>query len=240
MPPESCSNEVNGDEHSVGVPVFHNPYRKNRTDLGIQKTMSLCLVSVGLAPFRFPDGLYVFCGKDCGIQGHPRNVHSTIEDIKQVKGIGGNVGGAVLTGYDYAFTEQGSLPFAQGLGFGVRVLNSIFIAAAATIMARRLWLLPTTTERTLGRETTDTPTAYAKNLIPVLSADDETLVELSDCFPLMMDGAIWSAGYSSTEIANEKARRRRHWQRSRAWRTTKLLCRPVQLLLRATVCTGGR
>ena len=113
------------------------------------------------------------------------------------------MGGAVLTGYDYAFTSKAPYPSHKDSASAFSIeLDTI--AAAATIMARVALAFAYDDGTYSGQEDYDTPTAYAKNLIPVLSADDETLVELSNCF--LYDGQCdLVRRYSSTEIANEKA-----------------------------------
>lgn len=113
---------------------------------------------------------------------------------------GGNKGGAVLTGYDYAFTKrppyQSHLNWIQNQDMD---LNSI--ASAATILARTA--LAAAYDN--GGYDYSTASYYAKNAISELAADNEMLVELADC--LFVDGNCkLLSKYAAMDAANENAR----------------------------------
>eukprot|EP00978_Attheya_sp_CCMP212_P023385 scaffold71562_cov60-Attheya_sp.AAC.1 len=89
----------------------------------------------------------------------------------------GGVGGAILSGYDDAFAT-GSLYHSHLDSNFVRPIDMDAIAAAATIMARAA--LATASDD--GDMDSDTAAQNAATAIPSLSSDDETLLELADCF----------------------------------------------------------
>ena len=113
---------------------------------------------------------------------------------------GGQVGGAVLTGYDYAFANR--MQYHSHLDSADMYSISLdSIAAAATISARSILAAAYDD----GSYDYETAAGYAVNLIPELSSDDETLVELSNC--LFWDGDCdLLQKYSSTETANDRIR----------------------------------
>lgn len=89
----------------------------------------------------------------------------------------GAIGGAVLTGYDYAFSNK--VPYHSVFDSAqYQSINLKSIASAATIVARA-----TLAAAYDGGNNYDAETAaqYAVNLIPELSYQDEILVELADC-----------------------------------------------------------
>jgi len=89
----------------------------------------------------------------------------------------GSVGGAVLTGYDYAFTNKA--PYHSHLDSASIIATSRkSVAAAATIIARAA----VAAAYDDGSYDYETASAYALNLIPELDYDDETLGELANCF----------------------------------------------------------
>eukprot|EP00535_Pseudo-nitzschia_heimii_P009163 CAMPEP_0197173592 /NCGR_PEP_ID=MMETSP1423-20130617/463_1 /TAXON_ID=476441 /ORGANISM="Pseudo-nitzschia heimii, Strain UNC1101" /LENGTH=797 /DNA_ID=CAMNT_0042622427 /DNA_START=86 /DNA_END=2479 /DNA_ORIENTATION=- len=109
---------------------------------------------------------------------------------------GGNVDGAVLTGYDYVFTKrppyQSHLQWSQGM-------NLKAIASSATIMARAALAAAYDD----GEYDYETASAYASNLISELSYDDDLLVELADC--LFVDGNCkLLKKYASMEASNDR------------------------------------
>jgi nicastrin len=91
----------------------------------------------------------------------------------------GAAGGAVLTGYDYAFTTHS--PYHSHMASSsIHGMNYKSIAAAATIVARAA--LAAAYDAGDGSYDYETASAYALNLIPnELSYQDETLVALADC-----------------------------------------------------------
>jgi len=108
----------------------------------------------------------------------------------------GNVGGAVLTGYDYAFTNKvpyhSHMDSATHQGIGLKS-----VAAAATIVARSALAAAYDS----GDYDYETAAAYAANLIPELDYQDEFLQELAHC--LFYDGLCdLIRRYSSVEMAN--------------------------------------
>jgi nicastrin len=112
----------------------------------------------------------------------------------------GNVGGAVLTGYDYAFRTrppyQSHLNWAQNQSMNLKA-----IASAATIVARAA--LAGAYDN--GSYDYATASSYAKNLISELSPDNEILVELANC--LFVDGKCSMLNkFASMEAANERVK----------------------------------
>ena len=113
---------------------------------------------------------------------------------------GGQVGGAVLTGYDYRFNKnppyQSHLNWAQESS-----MNYKAIAAAATMIAR------TALAAAYDDGSYDYATAakYAYNKIGALDYQDETFVELAQCLHLNGNCKMLDK-YASLEAKNEKAR----------------------------------
>jgi nicastrin len=113
---------------------------------------------------------------------------------------GGQVGGAVLTGYDYAFSNK--VPYHSHRDSAILYTVSLdSIAAAATIMARGI-VAAASDDGSYDYESAST---YALNLIPELASDDASLVELSDC--LLKNGECsLLRKYSGVETANDRVR----------------------------------
>lgn len=111
----------------------------------------------------------------------------------------GAVGGAVLTGYDYAFTNK--VPYHSHMDSAtVASIKLDSVASAATILARAA----VAAAYDGGNYDSDSASAYAVNLIPELSASDESLVELAKC--LYQNGACkLLKKYAAMEMANERA-----------------------------------
>ena len=112
----------------------------------------------------------------------------------------GAVGGAVLSGYDYAFTNK--VPYHSHRDsadyFSVNLKS---IAAAATIAARSI--LAAAYDN--GSYDYATSATYAKNLIGEMSYDDADLVALANC--LFHNGQCdLIQKYSSVDAANERIR----------------------------------
>ena len=116
----------------------------------------------------------------------------------------GAVGGAVLTGYDYSFTNKVAYHshLDSANNFDVELDT---IAAAATVMARAVLAFAYDDGSYSGSGDYQTPATYAKNLIPELDQNDEMLVALAQC--LFYDGGQCDLihQYSSMEAANSKA-----------------------------------
>lgn len=114
----------------------------------------------------------------------------------------GAKGGVLLTGYDYAFT--GKVPYhSHHDSASVSIVNLKSIAAAATILARGVVAaaFDDGSDENGGYENA---AYYAKNKIPELSYQDESLVELSNC--LFYDGSCnLISKYSDVETANARA-----------------------------------
>lgn len=132
---------------------------------------------------------------DNGNDGYPYPP-TPLNSLRSVTG--GNVDGAVLTGYDYVFTKrppyQSHHHWIQGQSMSLKS-----IASAATIMARTA--LAAAYDN--GDYDYETASAYANNNIPELSYNDEFLVELADC--LFVDGNCKLLNkYASMEASNEK------------------------------------
>ncbi|GKY99432.1 hypothetical protein MPSEU_000897800 [Mayamaea pseudoterrestris] len=113
----------------------------------------------------------------------------------------GAIGGAVLTGYDYAFTTK--VPYHSHMDSAT--VNSIkidSIAGAATILARAA--VAAAYDGAVNYDS-DTASAYAANLIPELSESDSTLKQLANCL-YQNAGCSLIRTYASVEMANERAR----------------------------------
>ena len=109
---------------------------------------------------------------------------------------GGDVDGAVLTGYDYKFGKrppyQSHLQWDQGM-------NLKAIASSATIMARTALAAAYDD----GEYDYETAATYATNTISELSYDDDLLVGLANC--LFVDGNCKLLNkYASMEAANDR------------------------------------
>jgi nicastrin len=112
----------------------------------------------------------------------------------------GAVGGAVLTGYDYAFTNK--VPYHSHMdSASVYQVDLKSIAAAATIIARTA----VAAAYDDGSYDYETAAAYAKNLIPSISYKNEVLVELADCVYYNGQCDLFQK-YSQVETANERSR----------------------------------
>jgi nicastrin len=113
---------------------------------------------------------------------------------------GGAVGGAVLTGYDYAFLS--SVPYhSHRDSASMSKVNLKSIAAAATIVARGILAAAYDD----GSYDYATAATYAKSTIEELADDDEVLVELADC--LLYNGECdMLKKYSSVEVQNDRIR----------------------------------
>lgn len=116
---------------------------------------------------------------------------------------GGNKGGAILTGYDYAFS--GKVPFQSHRdAAGSEYINLKSIAATATILARTV-VAAAYDDGSNDNGGYQNAAYFAKNVIPELSSNDEDLLELSNC--LFYGNSCSLIGkYSDVEIANDKAR----------------------------------
>jgi nicastrin len=115
---------------------------------------------------------------------------------------GGTIGGAVLTGYDYDFPSK--LPYHTEKDVPAYIELQT-IAATATIIARTVLAAAYDDGTYSGAGDYSTPTTYAKNLIPELSYNDATLIEISNCF-LYNGNCDMIMKYSSMEALNEKLR----------------------------------
>jgi nicastrin len=115
----------------------------------------------------------------------------------------GDVGGVVLTGYDYAFTSR--VPYHSHWDVGKQISLSN-IAAAATILARSAVAAAYDDGTYYNNNEYDTPAQYAKSVIAEdLAEDDELLVQLANCF--LYDGSCETLRkYSAMEANNEKLR----------------------------------
>ena len=117
----------------------------------------------------------------------------------------GAVGGAVLTGYDYSFTNKVAYHSHLDSAYNFDVeLDTI--AAAATVMARAALAYAYDDGSYSGNNDFQTPATYAKNLIPELDQNDEMFVALAKC--LFYDGGKCDVihRYSVMEAANSKAK----------------------------------
>lgn len=112
----------------------------------------------------------------------------------------GAAGGAVLTGYDYAFTNQ--LPYHSHLESNdYKEMDLDAIAASATLLARAA--LAAAYDG--GQYDYATSSQYAQQYIGELSSNDETLNVLANC--LFKDGNCdFLKKYNEMERKNDKAR----------------------------------
>eukprot|EP00339_Tiarina_fusa_P008844 CAMPEP_0117078572 /NCGR_PEP_ID=MMETSP0472-20121206/55412_1 /TAXON_ID=693140 ORGANISM="Tiarina fusus, Strain LIS" /NCGR_SAMPLE_ID=MMETSP0472 /ASSEMBLY_ACC=CAM_ASM_000603 /LENGTH=793 /DNA_ID=CAMNT_0004805395 /DNA_START=184 /DNA_END=2565 /DNA_ORIENTATION=+ len=113
---------------------------------------------------------------------------------------GGQYGGAVLSGYDYAFTKRP--PYQSHLNSVVDTqMNLKAIASAATIVARAALAAAYDD----GSGDYETSAEYAADVIGELSSSNEILLELADC--LFVDGNCKKLKkYAAMEAANERSR----------------------------------
>lgn len=111
---------------------------------------------------------------------------------------GGNVDGAVLTGYDYHFTKRP--PYQSHLQWiKDQNMNLKAIASSATIMARTALAAAYDD----GEYDYESASTYAKNAIPELSYENDVLVDLANC--LFVNGNCkLLKKHASMEAANDK------------------------------------
>lgn len=115
---------------------------------------------------------------------------------------GGSKGGAILTGYDYAFS--GKAPFQSHRdSAGSVYINLKSIAAAATILARTV-VAAAYDDGSNDYGGYQNSAYYAKNLLPELSSSDEDLLELSNCLFYRSSCSLLNR-YSDVETANARA-----------------------------------
>lgn len=112
----------------------------------------------------------------------------------------GNVGGAVLTGYDYAFTKRP--PYQSHLSLlHNTAIDYKAVASAATMLARTA-VAAAYDDGDMDYEDSGD---YALKVIPQLSYDNDILVELADC--LYSNGNCQMLKkYSSMEASTERRR----------------------------------
>jgi len=91
----------------------------------------------------------------------------------------GAVGGAVLAGYDDSYADK-ALYHSHLDSNEYRSINLDSVAAAATLLARSA-LAAAYDDGSMDDDSLDAAVEYATDLIPELSAEDETFVELSEC-----------------------------------------------------------
>mmetsp|Transcript_16665 Transcript_16665/g.23482 ORF Transcript_16665/g.23482 Transcript_16665/m.23482 type:complete len:789 (+) Transcript_16665:228-2594(+) len=91
----------------------------------------------------------------------------------------GAVGGAVLAGYDDTYADK-ALYHSHLDSNQYRSINLDSVAAAATLLARSA-VAAAYDDGSMDDDSLEAAVDYATNLIPELSADDETFVELSEC-----------------------------------------------------------
>lgn len=110
---------------------------------------------------------------------------------------GGAVGGAVLAGFDDAYVND-ALYHSHRDSVKTRAMNADAVAAAATLLARAALAAAYDD----GSMDADSAAEYAANLIPELTSDDETFLELSEC--LYNDGHCdLVRSYSNVESSND-------------------------------------
>ncbi len=173
----------------VGVPTGDgNLYVHNSGEGGMGSFLAKVMMSSGTSYYTA-----VASAAQNGNDGYPYPP-TPLTSLRSVSG--GNVDGAVLTGYDYKFTKRP--PYQSHLQWG-QGMNLKAIASAATIMARTA--LAAAYDN--GDYDYETAATYAGNTISELSYDDELLVELADC--LFADGNCkLLKKYASMEAANDR------------------------------------
>jgi nicastrin len=173
----------------VGVPAGDgNLYVHNSGQGGMGTFLAKVMKSSGTSYYSA-----VASAAENGNDGYPYPP-SPLNSLRSVTG--GNVDGAVLTGYDYVFTKrppyQSHLQWSKGM-------NLKAIASSATIMARTALAAAYDD----GEYDYETASTYASNIISELSYDDDLLVELADC--LFVDGNCKLLNkYASMEAANDQ------------------------------------
>jgi len=173
----------------VGVPAGDgNLYVHNSGQGDMGSFMAKVMMNTGTSYYNA-----VASAAENGNDGYPYPP-TPLNSLRSVTG--GNVDGAVLTGYDYVFTKrppyQSHLQWNQGM-------NMKAIASSATIIARTA--LAAAYDN--GEYDDETASAYASNIIPELSYDDDLLVELGNC--LFADGNCkLLKKYASMEAANDR------------------------------------
>eukprot|EP00934_Nitzschia_sp_Nitz4_P002391 Nitzschia sp. Nitz4//scaffold20_size174350//62996//65293//NITZ4_002094-RA/size174350-processed-gene-0.20-mRNA-1//1//CDS//3329541785//2386//frame0 len=112
----------------------------------------------------------------------------------------GNYGGAVLTGYDYAFTLRP--PYQSHMNWvDFMDMNYKAISSAATMLARTALAAAYDD----GSNDYETAAEYAANVIPELSYNDDLLLALGNC--LLSNGACdLLQNYANMEAKNERKR----------------------------------
>jgi nicastrin len=112
----------------------------------------------------------------------------------------GTYGGAVLTGYDYAFTKRP--PYQSHLNWiNHQEMDLKAIAASATILARSALAAAYDD----GSYDYATASSYAINIIPELSYENDVLVQLADC--LFVNGNCqYLKKYAAMDAANDHTR----------------------------------
>lgn len=110
------------------------------------------------------------------------------------------VGGVVLTGYDYAFSNQ--VPYHSHVDSAyIHEPNYESIASAATLVARAA----VAAAYDNGNYNYNQASAYASNLIPELDAEDADFLELADCFFYNGQCKLLQK-YASVELSNQRSR----------------------------------
>lgn len=116
---------------------------------------------------------------------------------------GGAVGGALLTGYDYAFT--GKVPYHSHRDSATVASISLNSVAAAATMIARAAVAAAYDDGSNDYGGYQNAAKYAKNIIPELSYKDDDLVELSNC--LLYGGSCnIISKFNDVEKSNEKIR----------------------------------
>jgi nicastrin len=172
----------------VGVPAGDgNLYVHNSGQGGMGTFLANAMMNSGTSYYNA-----VASAAQNGNNGYPYPP-TPLNSLRSVTG--GDVDGAVLTGYDYVFTKrppyQSHLQWNQGM-------NLKAIASSATILARTALAAAYDD----GEYDYETASTYANNAISELSYDDDLLVELADC--LFVNGNCkLLKKYASMEASND-------------------------------------
>lgn len=155
----------------VGVPSGQgNLYVHNENEGDIGSFLASLLKSTKTNDYTAVDSAAVDQGGD-GDFPYPPTPLTALQSLT-----GGEIPGAVLTGYDYVFTKRP--PYQSHLNFVHNLdMNYQAIASAATILARTAYAAANDD----GSFDYNTGAGTAINAIPELAYNDDMLVELADC-----------------------------------------------------------
>lgn len=177
----------------VGIPTGEGLlYVHNEGEGGLGTFLANCLKNTGT---KYHSAIATAAGDKADEYPYPPTPLTSLMSLS-----GGTYGGAVLTGYDYAYSKRPGFQSHMNSIDNMQ-MNLKSIASAATMIARTALAAAYDD----GSYDYETASAYANDKIAALSYDNEVLVELADC--LFVDGNCkMLKTYASMEAANEKDR----------------------------------